>query len=445
VNRRRAFPLEARVGVLLVAFAVCVVIATLAVVAGVRIPAVRLPPAARWLIGAGALVTMAAILTAIRASLVDPLRALANVVRGIREGDYAIRATGASPRDALGLVALETNLLADQLHRWRLGELEAAALLRTVMAEIDVAVFAFDAEGRLRLANRAGERLLGMPAPRLLGQDAASLGLAEAVVGESRVAELTFAGAAGRWGIHRAGFRQDGRPHTLLVITDLSRALREEQLAAWQQLVRVLSHEINNSLAPIQSIAHTLRGLVQRESPPPDLGADVARGLGVIAARSEALARFLSSYARLAQLPALRSEVVDVPGWVRRAAALETRLTVDVVDGPAVTVAGDADQLDQVLINLVRNAADAALETGGGVRIRWRTAASALVVEIEDDGPGVASPANVFTPFFTTKPDGSGIGLALSRQIVEAHGGSVTLVNREAAVGCVATIRLPGR
>ena len=378
--------------------------------------------------------------------VVRPLQSAANIIGALRGGDYSMRAAGATPDDALGLLLLETNRLGEQLRSWRLGELEAAALLRTVMAELDVAIFAFDDEGRVRLANREGERLLGEPAARLLGQEAASLGLDAALGGDApRVEEFTFPGGSGRWGVRRGAFRQDGRRHTLLVLTDLSRTLREEQLAAWRRLVRVLSHEINNSLAPIQSIAHTLRGLVVRHGDinSTELGVDLGRGLDIIAARSEALSRFMSSYARLAQLPAPRVAPLAIADWIHRTAALEPRVTVHVADGPAITVLGDADQLDQLLINLVRNAADAALETGGGVVLGWRPADAFVDILVEDDGPGLATTTNLFTPFFTTKPDGSGIGLVLSRQIAEAHGGTLTLANRTAAHGCVATLRLP--
>jgi signal transduction histidine kinase len=254
--------------------------------------------------------------------------------------------------------------------------------------------------------------------------------------------DVTFAGGAGRWEVRRGSFRQDGRPHTLLVLADVSRTLREEELQAWQRLVRVLSHEINNSLAPIKSITGSLATLLDRQPRPLDADDDLRRGLTVIGGRSEALVRFMSSYARLARLPAPQRVPLEVGMWVRRIAALETRLPVIVVDGPPTIVRADGDQLDQLLINLVRNAVDASLETRGGVRIRWSRQNGALSLVVEDDGPGIANSANLFVPFFTTKPQGSGIGLVLCRQIAEAHGGSLSLENRLDHRGSVATLRL---
>jgi two-component system, NtrC family, nitrogen regulation sensor histidine kinase NtrY len=396
--------------------------------------ALRLALAACWIGGA----------LAVRAVVVHPLRTLSNMIAGLRDGDYTLRVGGARPDDAMGLALLETNLFGEHLRTQRLGEMEATALLRTVMTEIDVAVFAFDQDQRLRLVNRAGARLLAQPGERLIGHEAAALQLAAALTGEvPRVEDFSLPGGAGRWGVRRTHIRRGGRSHTLLVLTDLSRTLREEQLVAWQRIVRVLSHEINNSLAPIQSIAYTLRELVTRDPAPPDLGGDVSRGLAIIGTRSEALARFMSSYARLAQLPRPRLAPMDVGSWVQRTATLETRVRAHVVSGPAVTVAGDADQLDQLLINLVRNAADASIETDGGVGLAWTSADGQVDVTVTDDGPGLTATANLFVPFFTTKPHGSGIGLALSRQIAEAHGGTLTLTNREGAPGCIATLRLP--
>ena len=379
-----------------------------------------------------------------RERVIRPLQTISNLLAALREGDYSIRARGASADDALGLALLEVNALSETLRGQRLRELEATALLRRVMEEIDVAVFAFDGDRRLRLVNRGGERLLAQPAERLLGRPADALGLADCLSGESpRPVDAAFPGSAGRWEVRSSTFRQEGLPHQLLVLSDLSRILRAEERLAWQRLVRVLGHEINNSLAPIKSIAGSLRSLAGRPQRAADWEQDLTSGLQVIEGRAEALARFMSAYAQLARLPRPRLAPVKVEDWGRRVVALETRLPVAVAAGPAVVLSADGDQLDQMLINLVRNAADAALETGGGVRIGWRAPGGLLEMLIEDDGPGLPDPGNLFVPFFTTKANGSGIGLVLSRQIAEAHGGSLVLEPRERARGAGARLRLP--
>lgn len=382
---------------------------------------------------------------ALRGRVVLPLQTLSNLLAALREGDFSIRARGASRDNALGDVLLEVNALGEILQAQRLGALEASALLRTVMIEIDVAVFAFDREERLVLVNRAGERLMAQPVERLMGRSAAQLNLAECLHNEGNVRTLpmAFPGGTGRWEMHRNSFRSRGEPHQLLVLTDLSRALREEEREAWQRLVRVLGHELNNSLAPIKSIAGSLENLLVKEPRPADWHEDMQRGLSIISSRSAALGRFMSAYARLSRLPPPRFAPVDICVLVRRVVGLETRLDVTNTGGPELTIQADGDQLEQVLINLLRNAVDAALETEGGVRVGWKRNHVELEILIEDDGLGLASTANLFVPFFTTKPQGSGIGLALSRQITEAHGGTLTLENRRTGQGCDARLRLP--
>jgi nitrogen fixation/metabolism regulation signal transduction histidine kinase len=384
---------------------------------------------------------------ALRGRVVRSLQTLSNLLAALREGDYSIRARGSSHEDALGEVMIEVNALGETLREQRLGALEATALVRTVMAEIDVAIFAFDEESRLRLINRAGERLLDQPAERLIGRGAAELGLADCLdarVGEELLTlQRNFPGRSGRWGLRRTVFRAQGLPHQLLVLSDLTRELREEELDAWRRLVRVLGHELNNSLTPIKSIAGSLETLLARAPRPADWREDMRRGLSIIGARSESLSRFMQAYARLARLPPPRYAPVEVGELVRRVAALETRLSVEVSDGARVLIEADADQLEQLLINLIRNAADAALQTGGAVRVSWSRVNSHLDLIVEDEGQGLPNTANLFVPFFTTKPGGTGIGLVLCRQIAEAHGGSLRLNNRTQGTGCVARLRLP--
>jgi signal transduction histidine kinase len=168
-------------------------------------------------------------------------------------------------------------------------------------------------------------------------------------------------------------------------------------------------------------------------------------GLGVIEARAETLGRFIAAYARLTRLPRPSPRPLELMALLKRVASLETRLAVTVSEGAPVPLHADPDQLEALLINLVRNAADAVLETGGGVRVSACADPDWLTVRIEDEGPGLADTSNLFVPFFTTKPGGTGIGLALCRQIAEAHGGTVTLAGREGARGAVATLKLPQR
>jgi two-component system nitrogen regulation sensor histidine kinase NtrY len=381
---------------------------------------------------------------ALRERVVLPLQTLSNLLAALREGDYSIRARGARFDDALGEVVTEVNALGETLREQRLGALEASALLRTVMAEIDVAIFTFDGQERLRLLNRAAERLLAQPAERLLGRTAAELGLAECLRDEpARTLPIRLPGGAGKWGMRRTTFRERGLPHQLVVLADLSRVLRAEERQAWQRLIRVLGHELNNSLAPIKSMAGSLESLLERAPRPTDWEQDMRHGLSVIESRSESLSRFMGAYAQLAKLPAPRLAPVDLGECVRRVAGLELRLYVKVETGPELSVRADSDQLEQLLINLLRNAVDAALETGGGVRVGWAKNNSDVEVWVEDDGPGLQNTANLFVPFFTTKPDGSGIGLVLSRQIAEAHGGALSLENCAGHTGCEARLRLP--
>ena len=380
----------------------------------------------------------------LRYRLVYRLRSAANLVTALRQGDLSIRARRGSRDGAFGSMILELNSLADALSEQRLDELEAVSLLRNVLGEIDVAVFAFDGEHRLRMLNGAGERLLGMTAETAMGRGAEDLGLADCLSGEpERTLSLDVPGGEGRWELRRGGYRHLGRPRRLIVLSNVSRALRAEELTAWKRLIRVMSHELNNSLAPIRSLAGSLDRLVADENPPDGWQEDLRAGLRVIASRAEALNSFVGAYATLAKLPRPQPEPVDVNALLRRVAGLEARLPVKIEPGPDVTVHADRAQLEQLLINLVKNAVDAGLATGGAVTLGWEVTSRRLQLTVRDEGPGLSETANLFVPFYSTRPGGTGIGLVLCRQIAEAHGGSITLENRAGAAGCEARVVLP--
>lgn len=380
----------------------------------------------------------------LRNRVVFPLYTLSNLLEALREGDYSLRGSRARRNDAIGDVVWEVNALSQTLRDQRLRVEEASALLSKVIAAIDIGLFSFDPGRRLRLVNPAGARLLALEPRKALGRSAEELGLADCLaVQDGAVLRSAFPGGAGRFEVRRYRFREGGLPQDLLVITDLSRALREEERQAWQRLIRVLGHELNNSLAPIKSMAATLLGLAQLEPVPADWDEDVRGGLKVIADRADALSRFMIGYASLARLPPPRKRAIDLLPLLRQVATLEQRVEVAVQQGPPVRFDADPDQLEQALINLVKNAAEAAAPQRGGVGLRWSRQHGSVVLEVLDEGLGLSATENLFVPFFTTKPGGSGIGLVLARQIVEGHGGSLTLENRKDRQGCVARVVLP--
>jgi two-component system nitrogen regulation sensor histidine kinase NtrY len=447
---------------------------------------------------------------------IRPIQTLANVVAALREEDYSFRARGANRDDSVGQLSLEINALADTLQAQRVGALEAVALLRRVIAEMDAPVLAFDQDARLRLLNPAAERVFSLLPARDLGKSVADLDLTGLLDEPSEAAvQLELPRAAGRrsdpsqpqrWMIRRSTFRQRGVPHTLVVLSDVSAALREEERLAWRRLIRVIGHEISNSLTPIKSIAGSLRSRILPKStngsepatanpaptPTPQppavtvLQRDLQRGLSVIENRAESLNRFVQAYRQLAQLPAPILKRVPLLPLLERVISLEIRLDVRLLAAPDVDLLADEDQIEQLLINLVRNAVESALtcveeepeptsavtlneakrseEPGLSesaqptsrmapgvssapctpqVTIRAIEEADLVAIVIEDNGPGLANPDNLFVPLYTTKKSGSGVGLALARQIVEAHGGAIELRNRPNHQGCIAEVRIP--
>ena len=398
-----------------------------------------LPDGLAWLCSAALAVILLACSLRIKGRLIYHFNTLSNLLEAVREEDYSMRSRRARGLGAMAEVFGEVNALAATLRGQRVEAREASALLRKVLAEIDIAVFAFDGDGRLMLVNRAGERLAGGAES---GSTAASLGLDDLLRDEGRrTMARRFAGGSGRWDVWTGSFRERGVPHYLLVISDLSRALREEERKAWQRLVRVMGHELNNSLTPIKSMATTLQTRLADGNAVDKLREDITASLGIIASRAEALGRFMAGYTMLARLPAPRRRPVGLRALVERAAAIDTRLDV-IVAGEDANIAVDPDQLEQLIINLVKNAVDAA-GLDGSVSVEWSLDERSLRLEVLDSGPGLSGTDNLFVPFFTTKPGGTGIGLVLCRQIAEAHDGTLVLENREDSAGCVARLELP--
>ncbi|MGD0096258.1 MAG: ATP-binding protein [Terracidiphilus sp.] len=412
----------------------------------------RFPLVAGVLLAGCLLLYLVLVAFALIDGIVRPLQTLANVVASLRKGDYAFRARGAGSHDALSELAAEINVLAGLLEQQHVRSLEATALLARISEVMHTPMFAFDRNGQLRLVNGAGARLLGISQAQCLARAAHDLilqgvGMEELLAAPDQsihtIAADKSSSAATRWLLRKAAFRQEGAPHTLLLLADVSVPLQEEEQTAWKRLIRVLGHELSNSLAPIKSIAGSLLARVD-EKDEGDLGRDLRQGLRVIESRAEALHHFVQSYRRLAQLPPPRRRLVDLGPLLERVSLLERRLSVEIVPGPPVALDVDSDQLEQMFINLLANAVDASLESGAEqVRMNWRLTGGAVWVAIEDQGPGIANADNLFVPFYTTKPTGSGVGLVLAQQIARAHGGAIQLVNRDDRTGAIALVRLP--
>ena len=384
----------------------------------------------------------------LQTNIVHPLQTASNMLAALREGDFSLKAGYTDPSDPLGQLMLEVNLLTEVLAEHRMDAIEAHSFMDKVLQEIDAAVIAFDPQRRLTLINDVAARLLQINRSDLRRRYAAEFNLDKALESPPNATiPHPHPDKPGRFTVRRGTYRVGGKPHELLILIDVSRTLREEELLAWKRLIRVLGHELNNSMAPIRSLAESLQKIAASETLQPEDREDLTGGLEIIRQRADSLSRFIQEYARLAKLPPPKARSLQLSPLVRRIASLYEYplITIDPENSAEVALQADPDQLEQALLNLIKNAVEAASLTHGTVKVCWRVEGEVLLLHVEDTGPGIANPDNLFIPFFSTKKGGSGIGLTLARQILEGHDGSLELANREDDRGCRASITLPLR
>lgn len=376
-------------------------------------------------------------------------RSLSNLLDAMTKGDYAMRIRQEEKDSALNELVTSINGLAQHLSNQRIQSIENQLLLNTVIEHIDVAIVSLDADCAYQTLNPAAENLLlshNAEQRNIVKQQV--LALSSIKPGRSSVMDLHFAHQNGRFNIHSEQYRSSGQQHQLIFITDVSHILRKEEEKAWKNLVRVLSHEINNSLTPIASISQTLEKISKKSSNLSEHSDDLQAGLQLIAERSRALRDFVNSYRELNQLPLPDKKPTDLLQMSNKLVQLFGEKKLLVKNKDKLIISGDPIQIEQVLINLIKNGIEACKllskdEPVARIELRWLKNTKWIDILISDNGNGIKNVDNLFVPFYTTKAKGSGIGLALSRQIIEAHSGKLLLANRTDQSGCVATIRLP--
>jgi len=401
------------------------------------------PLSAQLLIAALVVAWILLVATSVRSELLRHVRTLSNIVESIRKNDYSMKGARAREPGELAELYRQVNELTNSLAASRQGEQELLDILDKIVSQINVAIVVCDADDRIRLVNRLASALLRTHAEELVGIDLAATPLAKLPVSsEPRLLDFRFPGAEGRWQVSQHYYHHQGRASRILFIADLKQVLSDEEIAAWQRLIRVISHEVNNSLTPITSLCQTLTNILDK----PDSARyadDVRQSLRVIAERANGLREFIGVYARLARLPEPQKVLFPVTNLVDKLRGFFAGKPLEIAPFPAITLFGDPVHLEQALINLVKNGLEANPADASPIQLTCHVENGTCEFLVADRGPGISNPANLFVPFYTTKSEGAGVGLVLCRQIAAKHNGQVTLVNRTDGPGAVAKLVLP--
>lgn len=385
-----------------------------------------------------------ALAASIRETFVYHLRTLSNLIEAIRTEDYSMRSSRIRDPGELAELYHQIATLTDQLKRVREDEFELSNLLERIINQINVAIVACDSEGNVRLANRLAKKLLEEPTQLITGKALSDTPLRQVLSEDgSRLIDHDFPGASGRWQINQQQYRHHGKPGKIIFITDLKQVLSEEEVNAWQRLIRVIAHEVNNSLTPINSICQTLDSYLSQMEVTENTE-NLREGLGVIEDRAKGLRDFISVYARIAKLPEPHKINFSVKNLLQKVGHFFSSEPVDVAEEVVdITLFGDPVHIEQILINLIKNALEASSKSEHDVKVSCRKQGAIVEFLVIDSGSGISNPANLFVPFYTTKDKGAGIGLTLARQMAAKHRGQLILENRSDGDGAIAKLQIP--
>lgn len=374
----------------------------------------------------------------VKTSLSTPLNSLSASLEAIRHEDYTLRTKPKFTDGAIKSISDEVSLIADDLKARKLNYDRQAVLVFNLIEQLATPIAVFDPNGRLHHGNDALSVWCGVPWRQAKQRRAEQFGLRFNASGDQQPWEIADQYRAQHWQLRYSEFSLSGERYQLVVLTNVEQLIKSTEKDAWQKMTRVLSHEINNSMAPIKSLAASLLELLPETQDNPK----VKSALEAIVNRSDSLMRFVERYASLKQVYDLDIKSFSFDALMEKVSALFARDIHYRSNG--IQIESDPIMLEQVLINLIKNAAEASPKDST-IEVSVKKVNALITISIKDSGTGIANTDNIFVPFYTTKSDGKGIGLALCRNIVEQLHGRLTLKNRADRLGAEAVICLPLR
>jgi nitrogen fixation/metabolism regulation signal transduction histidine kinase len=381
--------------------------------------------------------------------VITPFYSLTSLTEALKMEDYSLRAKSPFSQGIVAKLFNELSSLSQSLQINKSRYDQQMFLLYGLIEQLDSPAIILDQQGQLQHANPAVSRLFSVPWQTLKQSPASQLGLIKEN-GFWRFDKDSSLNMDKNWQIRQSEFKESNNNYQLLMLNNISQELQKNEQQAWQNIIRILNHEVRNSLTPISALSQNLLEM-------PDLSAEQCQqAIQIIDNRSNNLLAFIDSYSDLAKLPEPTIHSFDLTELLQGIANLVQQVTINISE--PLQIKADKGQLEQVLLNLIKNAKEAQLSTdnsSGSVEVQVFKTKLLVVIKVLDQGCGIANSSNLFVPFYTTKETGSGIGLALSRQIITNHQGELTLTNRTDftraadtndianSTGAVATITLP--